>query len=422
MAQAVLHSPRAAMWKLIFALAGALLIVTSTARASADAAMDAYVAEVVRTNPSLSARALRRNAFSREAAAAPLWPDPQVAVMVDYYAGPESDSMIRYQLSQMIPWPGKLGFMEEAALRRADAAAADTKTGRLELELEAKRAYLMLALNARRREVNRSSRGLVKTIADAALARYSAGSGGHHEVTRAEVEVNAVDVEAISLAGERVSIIAMMNALRNAPADRQIADPQLPPSAPQLPPQNRLFELAVARRPELEGMRAMQREEHAMAALARRERYPDLMTSVWYNQMRMGGDSIGVMLGATIPVFGVRRENRLAEAADLRGRSVAQDSAAMRAMIRFEVADAVRKVQTARRTLEFVQGVAQPRAQQSFLSSLSGYSTGIVEITGLLDSWRALQSAELARAEAAIALAVAVAEVERAIGGKLETS
>jgi hypothetical protein len=76
---------------------------------------------------------------------------------------------------------------------------------------------------------------------------------------------------------------------------------------------------------------------------------------------------------------------------------------------------------TAQRTLEFVRGAAQPRAQQSFLSSLSGYSTGIVEITGLLESWRALQATELARAEAAVALAQAVAELERTVAGALET-
>ena len=103
----------------------------------------------------------------------------------------------------------------------------------------------------------------------------------------------------------------------------------------------------------------------------------------------------------------------------LRSRAASEDSAGMRAMIRFEVADAVRKVTTAQRTLDFVRGSAQPRAQESFLSSLAGYSSGTVEITGLLESWRALQSAELSRIEAAVRLAAAVAELERVVGGSL---
>lgn len=408
------------MWKRVLPGALALFMLLNPAVASADAALDAFVKEVIRKNPTLSARDLRRRAFSREASAAGLWPDPEAAVMMDNIGGRDPNMpMLRYQLSQMLPWPGKLGFMQQAARERTDAASADWETQKLDLELEAKRAYLMLALNARRREVNQASRGLVKTIADAALARYSTGTAGHHDVVRAEVEVNAIDVEAIALAGERISIVAMMNALRNAPADQAISDPVAPADEPSLPPSSKLIDEAIARRPELRSMRAMQREQSAMADLARRERYPDLMTSVWYNQMLGDRDSVGVMVGFKIPIFGARGQTRIGEAADLRSQSISRDYDAMRAMIRFEVADAARKVDTARRTLEFVRGIAQPRAQQSFLSSLSAYSTGITDITGLLEAWRALQGAELARAEAAVMLAQAVAELERAIDGSV---
>jgi outer membrane protein, heavy metal efflux system len=412
------------IWKLLGPALVALLITATARFASADPRMNAFVAEVLRQNPSLTARGLRRNAFSREATAVGLWPDPQAVVMVDNLGGDEAEApMVRFQLSQMIPWPGKLDLMEQAAFRRTDAAGAEWKSRKLELALEAKRAYLMLALNTGKRSVNRASRGLMKTITNAALARYSAGSGGHHEVARAQVELNAIDVEAIALNGERLSIVAMMNALRNAPAEQAISDATEPATAVRMPPLRRMIDLAVARRPELEGMRAMQREEEAMAALARRERYPDLMTGVWYNKMLEGPEqSVGFMVGATIPVFGVRRQTRLGEAASLRGRSAAEDAAAMRAMVRFEVADAARKVTTAERTLNFVRASAQPRAQESFLASLAGYSTGTVEITGLLEAWRALQAAELQRIEAAVMLATAVAELERVIGGPLEAA
>ena len=398
--------------------------LTLASVASGAGPMDAYVADVVRNNPSLTARALQRSAFSREQSASGLWPDPNVQVMLDNLGGREPQTpMARYQLSQMIPWPGKLALMQAAAAERVNSAAASWKTRRLDLELEAKRAYLMLVLNSRRLEVNRANRALAKTVADTALARYSAGAVGHHDVARAQVEVNAVDAERIVLTGERISITAMLNALRNAPFDRTVPEGRASEVAPRLPPYARSIERGVAQRPELDAMRAMQQEEQAMARLAARERYPDLMTGVWYNQMlTMPGDSVGLMVGATIPVFGVRRQNRLGAAARLRGQSVAQDAAAMRAMIRFEVVDGARKVDTARQTLAFIRDAAEPRARQSFLASLSAYSTGTLEIAGLLDAWRALQSVSLARAEASVAVAAALAEFERATGASLETS
>jgi outer membrane protein TolC len=278
----------------------------------------------------------------------------------------------------------------------------------------------MLALNTGLRQINRANHDLLTTIVNAALARYGSGTGGHHEVVRAEVERNALDVEAVDLDGDRTSTVAMMNALRNAAADAPFSDPPLPSAdAQRAPALAELVRLAETRRSELAAMRSMQREESTMADLARRERYPDFMTSVWYNQMLGGPGTAGVMLGASIPLFNVTRQTRLAEASDLRASSAGSDLEAMRAMIRFEVADALRRFDTANKTLDLVTKVAAPRAEQSFSSSLSGFSTGTVDIVGVLEAWRALQSVERARVEALVARAMAVADIERAIAGPM---
>ena len=147
------------------------------------------------------------------------------------------------EVGDLAVWVGVSAAHRDAACGAWRWLSAEVKSRRLELELEAKRAYLMLALNAAKRRVNQANRGLVKTITNAALARYSAGAGGHHEVARAQVELNAVDVEAIALSGERVSIVAMMNALRNLPADQSIPDPGEPATTVRLPATERLLEL-----------------------------------------------------------------------------------------------------------------------------------------------------------------------------------
>jgi outer membrane protein TolC len=397
------------------------MLIPYSARA-ADRGLDAFVSEVIARNPGLKARVLERASADREASAAGLWPDPQVSVMVDNIPermGGEMP-MVRYQVSQMVMWPGKLRLMEEALARRADGKGALAQSKQLDLARDAKRAYFMLAQNAGLRALNQSSRNLLTTVANAALARYGTGVGGHHEVVRAEVERNALDVEAVDLDGERISTVAMMNALRNARTDAPMPDPELPTvSDSRAPALVGLLRLAETQRPEFAAMRAMQREEATMATLARRERLPDFMTSVWYNQMIGEPDGMGLMVGATLPLFNVTRQNRRAEAADLRAESAGSDLEAMRAMVRFEVADALRRLETANRTLDLIVRVASPRAQESFSSSLSGYATGSVDIVGVLEAWRALQSIERSRIEAVIARAMAVADLERAIGGPL---
>jgi cobalt-zinc-cadmium efflux system outer membrane protein len=402
----------------------ATLAVLAPAPARADApGLREFVTEVLARNPTLRARTLARESLRTRASAEGYWPDPEVSVMLDRV--PERMDgempMLRYQVSQMIMWPGKLGLMESAALQRAEGAAADADQRRLELIRDAQQAYLMFALNLGYREVNATTRKLLETVTRAAIARYGAGTGGHHEVVRAEVERSALEVDAIALDGERVSIVAMLNALRDRPADAAFAEPSLT-EAESIGGDHsftELMRLSVSRRPELKKMRAMVREETAMAALARRERYPDFMTGVWYNQMLGGADTGGVMVGANIPLFSVPRQNRRAAASDLSAQSAQSESTGMQAMIRYQVADALRRVNTAARTLKLVTAVARPRAEQSFSSALSSYATGTADMVFVLDAWRALQRMEQARIDAIVARRMAVADLEWAIGGPL---
>jgi outer membrane protein TolC len=319
----------------------------------------------------------------------------------------------------MFPWPGKLPLMRSAVERQRDAAGADVETRKLELRLEAKRAFYMLALNAKQREINRASRNLSSTIAQAALGRYSAGLGGHHEVVRAQVEVNALDVTLTNLEGERGATVAMINALRDRPADQAIADPLLTPTARGDLALAALIDRANAQRPELRGMRAMQSEAIAMADLARRERYPDVMGSVWMNQNIGAPPSAGAMVGVTIPVFGITRQGYRADAFETRAQGKAEEQKGMRAMIRFEVASALVRVQTTTRRVELIETVVVPKARESFEASLAGYGSSTVDILSLLDARRSLQSASLALAEAQAEREIALAELERAVGGPL---
>ena len=235
------------------------------------------------------------------------------------------------------------------------------------------------------------------------------------------MERNALEVDKVAFDGERVSIVAMLNALRDARVDEPIADPPPFETPPRPLVLSELVEVAVRQRPELRQMDTMRREMKTMADLARRERYPDVMVGAWYNQMLGMPDSGGAMLGITLPVVGVTRQNRRAAALDVRAGSVAQDVQAMRAMIRFQIADAVRKIETADRSLEFLQTVALPKARENIEVSLSAFSTGTVDMVGVLDARRALQAAQLGIAEATIEREMAWAALDRALGTEPKT-
>ncbi len=401
-------------------LALALTAPARGARADEGGRLDHCVTEVLARSPRLRAGALRTRAYRQEALAASTYPDPSLSGMVDRVPMGVEMPMIRYQVSQMFPWPGKLGLMRDAVERQGDAAGADLDARRLDLRLDAKRGWFMLLLNERRRQVNRAGRSLAATIAAAALGRYGAGMGDHHEVARAEVEAMALDVEHVDLEGERGSIVAMLNALRDRPIDTAIPDPDDAPPRPVTETLAALIQHALKQRPELQGMGAMREEAQAMARLARKETLPDLMGSLWLNQNIGAAPSLGAMVGGTIPLFGVGRQRHRAAAFDARAEGAAQDQAGMRAMIRFQVADAFTRVQTAGRQIALIKGVVLPKAKESFGASIGGYGAARVEIVGVLDARRALQATELALAEATIQREIAAAELERALGTPIE--
>ena len=58
-----------------------------------------------------------------------------------------------------------------------------------------------------------------------------------------------------------------------------------------------------------------------------------------------------------------------------------------------------------------------PKARESFDSSLSGYSAGTADIIAVLDARRSLQSTERMLIDARVQREVALALLERAVGG-----
>ncbi len=391
--------------------------------AQADAACEAYVREVLARQPSAEAAALREHALAREAKAAGIWPDPNLAVMADYLpsGGGAQMPMVRVQVTQMVMWPGKLPLMRGALQAQASAGGAVVDSLKLDLALAARRNFFMLVMNEKRAELNRSSRGLAATIASAALGRYASQAGGHHEVIRAELEVQALDVEYHALEGEHQAMVAMLNALRFQPPETGFS---VPPSIGWTPvdatPTDTLVALAMKRRPELREMAAMKDGMSRMASLARKEPYPDLMVGGWYNQMLMPApSSFGVMLGGTLPLWGIERSNLKAAALDDRAESVSRDAASMAAMIRAQVVEAKARLETAGHQVALLEGSVLPKARENFNASLSGYSTGAVDLVGVLDARRSLQAIELALVEARVQREIAGAVLQRAIGGAL---
>lgn len=112
-----------------------LIALSCHAALADDLTLDAYIAEVEASNPLLKSAMSRSEALAYRVKPAGTWDDPFIAAGIDEqpFKGDDTTSVRRYQISQSVPFPGKLGAKQRSAEMRAASARSDVQTQKREL-------------------------------------------------------------------------------------------------------------------------------------------------------------------------------------------------------------------------------------------------------------------------------------------------
>ncbi len=381
------------------------------------------ISEVLKRNPNLAAARNRIQAAMHVIPRVQALSDPQLSIMSEdrpFKRESELMPMIRYQILQMFPFPGKLALRGKIAEQGLEVARSEEITTARDLVLQTKRLYYEFYLNQAARRINEQNRDLIRRFVDGALIRYKAGKGEYTEVLKAQVEFQILENELLTLQKERTSLAAMLNALLDRPATALFAEPVEEFSSFGSFTYEDLERAAMQQRSELKGMQAMITEQKSMAALARRDFYPDFMVSAQYQQVTKGGeDAWGVGVGINLPIWIDRKQKR--EAAEAEARAMAAQSAleGMRAMIRSQIQDALVKLQTTEQRIALYKTSLIPATVQTLAVGEARYRAGMGDFLMLLDTRRQLQMLELDYERARAQREQQLADLERAVGGTL---
>lgn len=397
----------------------AALFLATTARGEEPFGLDELVKAIRERNPAIAGAGERRDAARIRIRRARALDDPFATVMTEdvppSFRG--GMPMVRFQATQMLPWPGKRDRMSAVAERETDAASARLDTTVLDAVTQGKRLYHRLYLNAEARRINRAERSIVDALVEIANGRLAAGIGSHHDVLKMQTEATMLDDNLIMLRADRVEMAAMVDALVGRPGAEPVGEP-VAALSPVLPlDRERLVGAAVDRRPELREMAAMGAAERAMADVARREYYPDVMVGALYDLRTMdGADALGGMVGINVPVWIGSKQRLDVEAAETRARAVSRDRAAMAAIVRAEIDRDLARIDAAERRIRLLDGEFIPRAQQTFDSALKSFPAGVMSALEVLDALRAVTNQRLQRVAVAVDREVALVDLERAVG------
>ncbi len=376
-----------------------------------------FVASVKKSNPDLDAQSKMTKADKFRANASGYWDDPFIAVGPDDV--PTSDhggGMMRFQISQTIPFPGRNRARKDADLARANASEALAVSSERELTVMAAQLYARAFYSQAAATANREQQSLLKDILNSTRSRYKTGTGGHHELLLAQLEISNLEIEYLRLSRELKVLKAKMNELKAAPpADPIILEKvSLSDSVPQS------FEEAMKSQPELiaaEADIAVSRSELKSAKLSY---FPDIVLQAMYMQPRGGpmtddmgvteeaeSPSYGFMIGVTLPIFSFGKQANLSSSAQA---GLDANSARRRALenrLRTEWLEATAQEETAVDLLKLYKNEIIPNTDLAARTGRSAYVARRLPLSQFVEILRAKRTQLLEQTAAEIDVTMA---------------
>ncbi len=402
-----------------------------------DALEDPAVRELVRDglarNPTVATAAAVARASLQQAPQAKALPDPVVGV-TGYLSSPETrvgPQRLMATLSQRLPWSGKRGLREQAALRQAHALAADVGARRLDLVTEVRRlSYEIAYLDAYRRVVETDRETLIH-YEQLARARYASGVGIEQSVIKLQAEITKDDNRLLDIAARRATLVAALNALRDRPQGTPVPEIALPRATTVAPPLAVLRARALDARPELDAAQADVARADALVELARKEYKPDFTVGVTYGLVTgrdagvgfmpppdNGKDVFGISLSLNLPIKHGRLDAGLEAAAERRIAAV-ERKRDVTTVIDRALGELVARLRLSGEQVRLFERVLLIQAEQSLRSAESGYAAGSLNSLDLLDAERVLLEVRTGTERARADHAIALVRLEGAIGGPL---
>lgn len=404
-----------AQYRLCVVAVAVTAALTASAATDSPLTVEAYVHTVLRAHPGGRQAAALERAAAAEHKAARLFPDPVVefarrkAWSLDGSRGPET----QWSLSQTIPWPGAWSADGRASERQGDAFRAEATMARWSLEVDARSTFARLIHARAALEMATEAEADALALRDLTAKRVDWGEA--REIDRIKTEVEWLRQQRARRSLERASEAAetRLRSLAIEPLPRLLAlAGQLPIEIGPLDSSELHTRLAQSN-PTLLEARAHAARTAALAAAARRGRIPDLDLT-WFRSHELDKSAHGLQLALKVPLWNAQRGAMArAEAA-----SALATAAAQRAVLELTLAlaRALEELDVASGQASILERQVLPVASRSLELARFSYQEGETSLLDLLDAQRTLRETQSEALAARLALALALAEVQRLVG------
>ena len=317
-------------------------------------------------------------------------------------------------VEQPLEWQGKRRARQQAADAGVAGAGAAMKETRLNVIAEAKIAFYHVLFAQRDAELASQNLTMVEEVLRTVKARVAAGDATLFDTMKATVEVQKATKEVARAQNALVVVRAKLDMVTAGMLGRQFSiQGDFEPLQQGLDPEV-LAARAMEQHPTLRRLTNLVEQAQFSETLERESRIPNVTVHGSYHR-EAGDESVIGGLSVPLPLW-YQRQGEIESALGAKYRAEAE-----RLRVQNELTQAitqhVQDVRTANEQLQVFETGLLKQAEQTLRVARISFQQGAASLLDLLDSQRVYRQTLLEYVQARTDLSVALARLERAVGG-----
>lgn len=304
-------------------------------------------------------------------------------------------------LSQAVPFPGKLGSIENVAEKDAEIVKQEVTDAKNEIIKNISQNYYELIFVRKAIEVANENLKLLKNITEVVRTNYSVGKASQQNLFKAELETTNLNDKIEELKNKENSITAMLNAQLLRSQNISIYTAKLPELKYYKFSQKQLDSLAVNNRPFLAGIELAKHKAELQGKLAKYDYLPNFNFSVQYSQRDKIAktntplaDFASFMVGISLPLnYGGKVSSKVEETEAMQNMYDEQYNLSLQ-VLNSNFGTSISRLNSLKERIKLIETAQFPQAQMTFSAALSSYQVGQIDFINVIDAQNKLYQVE----------------------------
>jgi outer membrane protein TolC len=355
------------------------------------------------------------------------YPDPQLMVTwfpepIETRLGPQDWNA---QISQMIPFPGKLS-------KAGELVAADAQIARLKLDMAVKEtllavreSYFELWYIRQAKSVTEHNARLLDHLRKISETAHADNRATLTDVIKAQSQSGQLQYDALLLEELERTEVVRLNGLLNRPPELAVGRLETPVLSPLSADVETIYGLAETNQEEILMAQVGVDKGDTKVSLARFQNLPDFKVGLFYagigepdvpvQPRDAGRDAIGLQAGISIPLWFGRNNSRVNKARAEKAMARAEKSVRINA-VRTQIRTLYFKARNAQRIVSLYETNLVPQAARSMEIAEVWYREGESSFTDFIETQSVWYNFQLALARAKADYGINLARLERMAG------